>query len=134
MRKAEKLRRHNAAHDDIAEQNDAMLSTQISLLDQRIKAIIAADRALAEQAALMRAVPGIGPPLMAVPPGELPELGTLCRRKIAYLAGLAPHAHESGTWKGARQIRSGRHKVRSCSPLCRSLVRVPPCARAHRHA
>ncbi|KXV29386.1 transposase [Gluconobacter japonicus] len=115
MRKAEKLRRHSAGHDDIAEQIDAMialLSIQISVLDQRIKAIIAADRALAEQAALMSAVPVIGPTVMAVLLGELPELGTLCRRKIASLAGLAPHARESGTWKGARRIWGGRRKVR----------------------
>ncbi|OAG75611.1 transposase [Acetobacter malorum] len=115
MRKAEKLRRHSAGHDDIAEQIDAMialLSTQISVLDQRIKAIIAADRALAEQAALMSTVPGIGPTVMAVLLGELPELGTLCRRKIASLAGLAPHARESGSWKGARRIWGGRRKVR----------------------
>lgn len=109
------LRRHSAGHDDIVEQIDAMialLSTQISVLDQRIKAIIAADRALAEQAALMSTVPGIGPTVMAVLLGELPELGTLCRRKIASLAGLAPHARESGSWKGARRIWGGRRKVR----------------------
>ena len=40
------------------------------------------------------------------------QLGTLCRRKIASLAGLAPHACESGTWKGARRIWGGRRKVR----------------------
>lgn len=92
--------------------DDILISIQISVLDQRIKAIIAADRALAEQAALMSAVPVIGPTVMAVLLGELPELGTLCRRKIASLAGLAPHARESGTWKGARRIWGGRRKVR----------------------
>lgn len=115
MRKAEKLRLHSAGHDDIAEQIDtmiALLSTQINVLDQRIKALIAADHALAEQAALMRAVPGIGPTVLAILLGELPELGTLCRRKIASLAGLALHARESGTWKGARRIWGGRRKVR----------------------
>ncbi|GBR36660.1 hypothetical protein AA101099_0432 [Neoasaia chiangmaiensis NBRC 101099] len=46
MRKAEKLRRHSAGHDDIAEQINtmiALLSTQISAIDQRIKAMIAKD-------------------------------------------------------------------------------------------
>jgi len=115
MRKAEKLRRHSAGHDDIIKQIDAMitlLSTQISALDQRIKALIAKDQTLTEQATLMSAVPGIGPTVLATLLGELPELGTLCRRKIASLAGLAPHARESGTWKGARRIWGGRRKVR----------------------
>jgi len=115
MRKAEKLHRHSAGHDDIVEQIDAMitlLSIQISALDQRIKTLIAEDQALSEQATLMSAVPGIGPTVLAILLGELPELGTLCRRKIASLAGLAPHARESGTWKGARRIWGGRRKVR----------------------
>ena len=60
----------------------------------------------------MGAVPDIGQKVMAVLLGELPELGTLCRRKIASLAGLAPHARESGSWKGTRRIWGGRRKVR----------------------
>ena len=51
-------------------------------------------------------------PLIPLPTGELPELGTLCRRRIASLAGLAPHARESGTRRGARRIWGGRRKVR----------------------
>lgn len=71
----------------------------------------------------MRAVPGIDPTVLAILLGELPELGTLCRRKIASLAGLAPDARESGTWKGARRIRGGRRRFakpsiqQPCLPL-----------------
>lgn len=57
-------------------------------------------------------MPGIGPTVLATLLGELPELGTLCRRKIASIASLAPHARESGTWHGARRIWGGRRKVR----------------------
>jgi len=89
-----------------------LISTQIATLDYRIKALLAKDRTRAEEAALMSAVPGIGLTVFAILLGELPELGTLCRRKIVSLAGLAPHARESGTWKGARRIWGGRRKVR----------------------
>jgi transposase len=44
---------------------------------------------------------------------DLPELGTLCRRRIAALAGLAPVAHDSGKLRGKRMIRGGRAIVRS---------------------
>ena len=57
-------------------------------------------------------MPGIGPTVLATLLGELPELGRLDRRKIASLAGLAPHARESGTWRGQRRIWGGRRKVR----------------------
>ena len=57
-------------------------------------------------------MPGIGPTVLATLLGELPELGTLCRRRIASLAGLAPHARESGAWRSTRRIWRGRRKVR----------------------
>jgi len=115
MRKAEKLRRHSAGQAEIAEAIEAMialLSAQVADLDKRIANLIAADADLAAQARLLGAVPGIGPTVLATLLGELPELGTLCRRRIAALAGLAPHARESGTWTGARRIWGGRRKVR----------------------
>ncbi|WP_454918635.1 IS110 family transposase [Xanthobacter sediminis] len=115
MRKAGKLYRHSAGQDEIAEQIDAMIELpggQITALDRRIAGLIAADHTLSAQARLLAAVPGIGPTVLAALLGELPELGTLCRRRIASLAGLAPHARESGTWRGARRIWGGRRKVR----------------------
>ncbi|RAI04487.1 hypothetical protein DLJ53_03180 [Acuticoccus sediminis] len=44
--------------------------------------------------------------------GKLPELGRLDRRRNASLAGLAPHARESGTRRGTRRIWGAHRKVR----------------------
>ena len=99
MRKAEKLRRHSAGQDEIAAQIATMivlLSGQILAIDRRIAGLIAADHTLSAQARLLAAVPGIGPTVLAALLGERPELGTLRRRRITSLAGLAPHARESG--------------------------------------
>jgi transposase len=115
IRKAEKTRRHNAGQDEIALQIEAMidlLTRQIAELDRAIARLIEKDRTLSSQARLLSAVPGVGPTVLATLLGELPELGTLDRRRIASLAGLAPHARESGTWRGARRIRGGRRTVR----------------------
>ena len=89
-----------------------LLGRQITDLDRRIVRLIDEDATLANQARLLAAVPGIGPTVLATLLGELPELGTLCRRRIASLAGLASHARKSGTWRGARRIWGGRRKVR----------------------
>ena len=43
---------------------------------------------------------------------RLPELGQLDRRAIASLAGLAPHACDSGHRQGKRHIWDGREDVR----------------------
>ena len=45
--------------------------------------------------------------------GELPELGTLGRRQISALAGLAPYNHDSSHMKGKRCISGGRASLRA---------------------
>jgi transposase len=44
--------------------------------------------------------------------GYLPELGSLNRRAVAKLAGLAPLNHDSGQFRGQRHIAGGRAQVR----------------------
>jgi len=115
MRQAEKLRLYSAGQDDIASDINEMIdvfSRRIADLDAEIKRLVAKDRNLGRQAKLLAEVPGVGPTVLATLLGELPELGTLSRRRIASLAGLAPHARESGNWKGRRRIWGGRRKVR----------------------
>lgn len=115
MRKAEKVRRHSAGQPAILREIEtmiALLDRRIVIMDRKIAALIGDSPELTEHAELLRAVPGIGPTVLATLLGELPELGTLCRRRIASLAGLAPHARESGTWRGTRRIWGGRRKVR----------------------
>lgn len=43
---------------------------------------------------------------------HLPELGSLSRREIAALAGLAPYAKDSGKKQGLRRVYGGREIVR----------------------
>ena len=90
----------------------ALLDRRIERLDRQIAALIAQSPRLAVKARLLAAVPDVGPTVLAILLGELHELGTLCRRRIASLAGLAPHARESGLWRGTRRIWGGRRKVR----------------------
>ena len=63
--------------------------------------------------ALLRSMPGVGPVLVATLLAELPELGTLDRRRIASLVGVAPIAKDSGARQGRRPIRGGRGRVRA---------------------
>src|SRR3546814_7423048 len=44
---------------------------------------------------------------------DLPELGSLGRREIAALAGLAPWTRQSGRWRGHSFIGGGRAAVRT---------------------
>ena len=44
---------------------------------------------------------------------QLPELGTLNRRQVAALVGVAPFNRDSGTVRGKRQIWGGRARLRA---------------------
>lgn len=81
-------------------------------LDQLLRQQIQARPALATDAALLTSMPGCGPILAATLLAELPELGTLDRRKVASLAGLAPVAKDSGLRENRRVIKGGRGQVR----------------------
>ena len=62
---------------------------------------------------LLVSVPGIGPTIARTLIAELPELGSLDRRQIAALAGLAPWTRQSGQWRGKSFIGGGRTSVRT---------------------
>jgi transposase len=62
---------------------------------------------------LLTSVPGVGPTTARTLLAEMPELGSLDRRQIASLAGLAPWTRQSGKWKGKSFIGGGRGKVRA---------------------
>lgn len=58
-------------------------------------------------------IPGIGAKTGLMLLSLLRELGCLEKTEIAALAGLAPANNDSGTFRGKRTIKSGRHDVRS---------------------
>jgi transposase len=62
---------------------------------------------------LLQSVPGIGPAVARTLIAELPELGSLDRRKIAALVGVAPFNRDSGTLRGRRMVSGGRAGVRA---------------------
>jgi len=62
---------------------------------------------------LLRGVPGVGPVLTLTLLADLPELGSLDRKKIAALVGVAPLNDDSGQSRGRRLIWGGRAEVRN---------------------
>jgi transposase len=90
----------------------AFLQREAKDLLRLLRERIAADPTLAADDALLSSMPGCGPVLAATLLAELPELGTLDRRQVASLAGLAPVARDSGLRENRRVIRGGRGQVR----------------------
>ena len=65
-----------------------------------------------ESEELLKSVPGVGNVVARTLIAEPPELGTLDRRKIAALVGVAPFS-DSGTMHGRRRVCGGRAPVRT---------------------
>lgn len=86
----------------------AFLSEQIAALDAAIDELIGKQRSLQQAEQSLRRIAGIGPVAARTLLALLPELGTLSRRQVASLAGLAPHPHHSGNAKRHRRMVGGR--------------------------
>ena len=89
------------------------LQKELSSLDGDIDEAVRGSPAWREKEDLLASVPGVGPVIARTLIAELPELGTLDRRQIAALAGLAPWTRQSGQWSGKSFIGGGRAAVRT---------------------
>lgn len=91
----------------------AALEKELAELDQDIDDAVRGSPAWREKEDLLASVPGVGSTTARTLIAELPELGTLDRKQIASLAGLAPYTRQSGAWRGKSMIGGGRKSVRT---------------------
>ena len=86
---------------------------RLEKVDDQVRQLIQASPRWRAKNALLQSTPGVGPVTSLTLLAELPELGTLNRRQIAALVGVAPFNRDSGTLKGKRSIWGGRAGVRT---------------------
>ena len=89
------------------------LKKEISKFDDQIQRLIRNSPAWKQKDDLLQSVPGVGPTTSANLLAHLPELGTLDRKQVAALAGLAPYNSDSGQRSQPRHIRGGRGAART---------------------
>jgi len=89
------------------------LEHQIADLDKLIRDHIESDDGLRRKDEIVQSVKGVGPGTSAMLLGQLPELGTLNREKIAALVGVAPWDDKSGKSAAKSHIGGGRTPVRN---------------------
>jgi transposase len=109
----------------------ALLEAEIDRLTAEILTRVTLDPAWRAKAAILQSVPGVGAVTASTLLAELPELGTLDRKRIASLAGLAPMTQASGKTTKRARIAGGRADVRTalympiltalrCNPVIRA--------------
>src|SRR5262245_61051573 len=83
------------------------LERELSSVDTDIDDAVRGSPAWREKEDLLSSVPSVGPAISRTLIAELPELGSLDRKEIAALVGLAPFARQSGQWRGKSFIGGG---------------------------
>jgi transposase len=116
IRVAESNRMEHAVDKNIAHSIKAILKVierQIADIDRQIAGHINHDEQLRCKADIVDSAPGIGSTTASMLVTLLPEIGTLNRRQIAALVGVAPMNRDSGVFRGKRMTGGGRGRVRS---------------------
>jgi transposase len=89
------------------------LTRELAHLDDDLAQTIRESPVWREKDALLQSTPAVGPVLARTLLAALPELGTLNRKQLAALVGVAPLNRDSGTLRGRRIVWGGRAHVRA---------------------
>lgn len=89
------------------------LEKELAATDTDLATKIRASPVWREKEEVLRSVQGVGPVVTTTLFANLSELGTLTRKEVAALAGVAPFPRDSGSLKGRRVIWGGRAHVRA---------------------
>lgn len=89
------------------------IQKEITALDVQLDELVQQVPEWSNKRDLLMSAKGVGKVLAYTLMSELPELGQLNRKEIAALVGVAPMNRDSGSYRGKRSVRGGRHKVRT---------------------
>lgn len=90
----------------------AQIERQLIALQGEIAGLLKASANRARAYDILKSIRGIGDVVAAAILIECPEIGTLGKKQVAALAGLAPMTRQSGKWKGKAFIQGGRKYLR----------------------
>ena len=112
---AEKNRLRRASHSvhPSIQSHIRWLEQELSDLDKDLRKTLRSSPVWREKDDLLRSVPGVGEQLSLSLLAYLPELGTLNRKRIAALVGVAPFNRDSGSRRGKRSVWGGRTRLRA---------------------
>lgn len=108
-----RLQRARKPLSDNIKAHIAWLEQELDEMDSNLHDFIQKSPIWREKDNLLRSIPGVGPVLSSTLLAELPELGSLNRKQIAALVGVAPLNRDSGKFRGKRSVWGGRAKVRT---------------------
>jgi len=108
-----RMRRTTPGVQHRIEVNVQWLKEQLKELDRDQGEFLRSSQLWQEEAKLLQSVPGVGPIVTATLIARLPELGSMNRKEVAALVGVAPFSRDSGTLRGKRTVWGGRGPLRT---------------------
>jgi transposase len=117
---AEKQRLHRASGTMRKElrHHIAYLEGRLKEIEKDIDQTVRRSDGWRRQREIVRSIPGLGEHFSAMVLAKMPELGTLNRKQIGALVGVAPMPDDSGSRHGRRAIAGGRFEVRNKLYMC----------------
>jgi len=89
------------------------LDLEIKRLEKRLSKHVKDQADWTEKQTILKSAPGVGDTLIYTILADLPEIGSLNRKEISALVGVAPINRDSGKMRGKRRIKGGRYAVRT---------------------
>ena len=89
------------------------ITEEITVIDRQLDQVIAEIPQFQARVDQLISAKGVGKVLAYTLLSELLELGSMNRKQIAAIVGVAPMNRDSGKHKGKRKIRGGRSKIRT---------------------
>ncbi|GLX80541.1 IS110 family transposase [Thalassotalea insulae] len=89
------------------------IKNQLDKLDQKLLKLMESCEDYKTKNMIIQSMPGVGNVVAFNLLSDMPELGYLTNKQASSLIGVAPFNKESGIYRGTRQIRGGRPKIRT---------------------
>lgn len=110
------------------------LETEVLHIEKKLASHVTDQAEWTEKQRILISAPGVGNTLIYTILADLPELGSLNKKQIASLTGVAPINRDSGKLRGKRRIHGGRASVRTvlymatlsatqCNPVIKSFYK-----------
>lgn len=113
---AEKNRRQQARSEESKQSicvTLVFLNGQLKEIEKKIADCIDSDEHFKDIKNKLLPIKGVGKVTIAALLCFLPELGSLDKKQVAALSGLAPYNNDSGKFKGVKSIAGGRMQIRN---------------------
>jgi transposase len=90
-----------------------VIKNQLTKLDDKLALLIQNIDEYRIKNDIIQSMPGVGKVVAMSLLSDMPELGLISNKEAAALVGVAPINRESGSYKGQRRIKGGRHQIRT---------------------